>query len=457
MNSYFKLKESETLELKKSTAQLKPAVISIVAMLNKHQEGKLYFGVKDDGTIVGQEIGNDTLRAISQAISAHIEPRIYPAIKQVTLQGKTCIELEFRGNEVPYFAYGKAYIRTSDEDMPLSVKELENLILRKNKDQLKWDRSICKEAVLGDIDEQKVRFFLKEAGREFSGLENSLKKLKLIDAGKLTNAAVILFGKKPEDFFPNARLRCAVFATNDTSYIIDMQDYTGDLFYLIGEAEKYILRNIHIGMRLEGLKRIDVPEIAKEAIREAIINAFCHRDYYEYDSVNVAIFKNRVEIRNKGLLYGGLTIEQIKTEMVSERRNELIAEIFHEIHWIEKWGRGISLILSMEQDADFKEIGTQFIVTFKRKYFEESEEKVEEKKVEGWSERWSERWSEINESQRKILILVQNNPAIAKTELADKLGINPSAVQKNLNTLKKKGFLKRVGPARGGHWQIIEE
>ena len=160
-----------------------------------------------------------------------------------------------------------------------------------------------------------------------------------------------------------------------------MQDFTGDLFYLIEEAEKYILRNIHIGMKVEGLKRIDVPEIDKEAIREAIINAFCHRDYYEYDSVNVAIFKNRVEIRNKGLLYGGLTIEQIKTEMVSERRNELIAEIFHEIHWIEKWGRGISLILSKEPDADFKEVGTQFIITFKRKYLED-EEGVGEKEVE---------------------------------------------------------------------------
>ena len=88
-----------------------------------------------------------------------------------------------------------------------------------------------------------------------------------------------------------------------------MQDYAGDLFYLIGEIEKYILKNIHIGMRLAGLKRIDVPEIAKEATREAVINAFCHRDYYEYDSVNVAVFKNRVGIRSKGLLYGGLTIE----------------------------------------------------------------------------------------------------------------------------------------------------
>jgi len=70
--------------LKKSTAQLKPAVISIVAMLNKHQEGKLYFGVKEDGTVVGQEIGTDTLRTISQAISAYIEPKVYPVIRQVT-------------------------------------------------------------------------------------------------------------------------------------------------------------------------------------------------------------------------------------------------------------------------------------------------------------------------------------------------------------------------------------
>ncbi|MDD3042334.1 MAG: winged helix-turn-helix transcriptional regulator [Methanosarcinaceae archaeon] len=84
------------------------------------------------------------------------------------------------------------------------------------------------------------------------------------------------------------------------------------------------------------------------------------------------------------------------------------------------------------------------------------EEKREEIEKFGGKERWSERWSEINESQSKILFLVQNHPAISKTELANQLGINPSVVQKNLNTLKKKGFLKRVGPARGGHWEIIE-
>ena len=76
-----------------------------------------------------------------------------------------------------------------------------------------------------------------------------------------------------------------------------MQDFEGDLFYLIEKAEGYILKNIHIGMKLEGLRRIDVPEIDKAAFREAIINAFCHRDYREFDSVNIAVFKDRIEIR----------------------------------------------------------------------------------------------------------------------------------------------------------------
>jgi ATP-dependent DNA helicase RecG len=63
-------------------------------------------------------------------------------------------------------------------------------------------------------------------------------------------------------------------------------------------------------------------------------NAFCHRDYREYDSVNIAIFKDRVEIRSPGLLYGGLTISDIRRKMLSERRNELMSELFHPHHGI---------------------------------------------------------------------------------------------------------------------------
>ena len=357
-------RESETVELKKSTSELKEAVISITAILNKHSHGEVYFGIKNDGSVIGQQAGTKTLRDISQAISANIEPKIYPKIQELKINNKPCIKVSFEGKDVLYFAFGRDYMRVTDEDRQISARELEYLIVKKNKDKLRWDNEVCPRAKLSDISVKKLKGFLKNAGLKYDSLFNSLTKLKLLSGRKLLNAAVILFAKKPQDFFVNAKLRCAVFGKIDTSFIIDRKEFEGDIFYLIERAQEYILENIHIGMRVEGLRRIDILEIDKEAFREAIINAFCHRDYREYDSVNIAIFKDRLEIRSPGLLYGGLTIEKITTEMVSERRNELIAELFHRIHFVERWGRGIRLILSKEPQAEFKEVGTHFIVVF---------------------------------------------------------------------------------------------
>jgi len=109
---------------------------------------------------------------------------------------------------------------------------------------------------------------------------------------------------------------------------------------LIEEAEKYILKNIRIGMKLQGLTRVDVPEIDPEAFREAIINAFCHRDYRDPDEVRIAIFPDRVEVRNPGRLMEGVTLRTLKTAKVSRRRNPLIADLLRRIHLIEAWKSG---------------------------------------------------------------------------------------------------------------------
>ena len=437
------MEESETLEFKKSTSELKEAIISIVAILNKHQKGRLLFGVKNNGAIIGQNVTEKSLRDISKAISDHIEPKIYPKIEKERIDKKDCVVVEFQGQNIPYYAYGRTYKRIADEDKLMSAKEVEKLILEKNKEKLRWDSEICKETKLTDISPKRLKWFLKEADREYHSVENSLDKLGLLKDRKLLNAAVILFGKKPQHFFPNAKLRCAAFATTTSSLIVDRQEFEGDLFYLIDKAEEYILKNIHIGMRLEGMRRIDVPEINKEAFREGIINAFCHRDYWMYDSVNIAVFRDRVEIRSPGLLYGGLTIEKIRKENVSERRNELIAEMFHEVHFVEKWGRGISLILSKEPDTEFKEVGTHFITVFKRK----GVEKVGEK----WTEKLGEK---LGENESKIIEQIARDNRITMVELSKKLGISEVAVYKNIKKLKQAGILERVGPAKGGHWEI---
>lgn len=461
MESKIKFVESETVELKKTTAQLKHAVNSIVSILNKHGYGELYFGIKNDGTVVGMEVSEKSLRQVSQAIAENIEPRIYPNIQLINYKGSHCIGVMFSGQEKPYYANGRAFIRIGDEDRRLSAKELENMIIEKNRNRLRWDKDICHNATFDDICCKKLERFLNAAGLEYKGIPNDLDKLGMLQHNQLLNAAVLFFGKEPERFFPNAKLRCAVFATSGTAYIIDRQEYTGDVFSLIEKAEDYILKNIHIGMKLDGLVRVDVPEISRDAFREAVINAFCHRDYYEYDSVNIAIFKDRLEIRNPGGLYGGLTIEQIRREMVSRRRNERIADLFHRVHFIEKWGRGISLILSNEPTADFKEVADMFITTLKRKnyvpdglYGEISypnEDDIKAREM-GLLEQMIKGLSGI---QQQIMRIVFDDPFMSGKKMAEIIGISTASISKNIGALKRKGLLKRVGTAGKGRWRIV--
>ena len=156
------MKESEILELKKTTSELKEAIISIVAILNKHQKGEVYFGVKNSGEVVGQTVTENTIREISKTISDNIEPKIFPKINEVILEGKKCVHVEFSGENIPYYAYGRAYVRVGDEDKKISPQEIEHIILRKNRDKLRWDVEICVKARLKDIDEEKVKKFVEE-------------------------------------------------------------------------------------------------------------------------------------------------------------------------------------------------------------------------------------------------------------------------------------------------------
>jgi len=318
------------------------------------------------------------------------------------------------------------------------------MFLKKNKDKLSWDNEVCNEAEIADIGSQKLKVYIKNCGLKYDAIENSLKKLKLMRGKRLLNAAVIMFGKKPEKFFANAKLRYAVFATNDTTIPVDMQDFEGDLFHLIKQAEEFFIRNIHVGMRLEGFRRVDVPEIDKEAFREAIVNAFCHRDYWAYDSINIAIFKDRVEVRSPGLLFGGLTIARIRSEMVSERRNELVAELFHRAHFIERWGRGIRLILSKEPTAVFKEIGTHFITIFKRKNVSGATPQATPQVV----------FENLTALEQKIVLLIGKDKYISRADIAGKLRISADTVKEYIKRLRNRNIIRRKGKTTGGYWLV---
>ena len=228
------------------------------------------------------------------------------------------------------------------------------------------------------------------------------------------------------------------------------------------EAQKYILKNIHIGMRLEGLYRVDVPEISMAALREAIINAFCHRDYRDPDYVQVAIFKNRVEIRNPGGLYDGLTMEEMRGGNVSRRRNPLIADLFRRIHMVEGWGRGMPLILENAPSVQFRQIAGLFIASFERPSFLEGTVQATTETTEKSETSEGTNQNQIKPPKKpqrnpkeKLLAIITEQPRLSVKELAVVSDMSVYSVQHHLNTLKASGQIRHVGPTKSGQWEIL--
>jgi len=371
-----KIQESESLELKKSTSELDEALISISAILNKHQNGQLYFGIKDDGTVLGQDIGQRTIRDISQAIANKIEPKIYPKIVKVLINNKTCIHIDFSGQDIPYFFSGRAYIRVGDSDRQLSAKGIEKYILEKNKDKLTWDNRIS-DKKLSDININALKNYIIRANNakridfEFKNVKSALVKLGLLKNNKLLNVAEILFCDNN-----NLKIQAALFAGTTKTEFLDIKSFKGNLFDLLKKSEEYVSEHINWRAEIKEFKREEIPEIPLAALREAIVNSLCHRDYTRADSNKIAIFKDRVKIYNPGSFPRGLNPEDfIKRDIESFHRNPLISDLLYYSQDIERWGTGLKRI---HNECKAKKVKVVFnketegfsVIFFRNKQFE---------------------------------------------------------------------------------------
>lgn len=164
-----KFTESEIVELKSSTSELKEAIVSLSAMLNKHSKGAVYFGINDAGNVLGQQIGKSTLKDISKAISDWIEPKVYPDIQTKKIQGKDCIVVKVSGHDAVYSARGRYYLRMGEEDKKLSVDELRRLVEKKNNYAYSWGSELS-DFSLSKVSVATVKKFV-EKGRKAGRIE----------------------------------------------------------------------------------------------------------------------------------------------------------------------------------------------------------------------------------------------------------------------------------------------
>ena len=439
------MKESELIEFKRSTGELKEAVISICAILNKHQQGELFFGIKNDGEVVGQQVTEKTIRDVSKSISDHLEPKIFPKVNEVTMEGKKCIHIEFLGDDIPYFAFGRSYIRVGDEDKQVSPQELRRLFKKQN--ETAWEKGIS-ERTIKEINVKTLREFIVRANKAkrinfgYSNAETVLNKLGLLKDGKLLRAAEVLFCDKND-----TEVQAAVFAGKDKLTFLDISQFKGNLFQLLQKSESYVKERINWRANLTRQVREEIPEIPVRAITEALVNSLCHKDYTNLKGNEVAIFKDRVEIYNPGLFPEGYDPKDFfKGTERSILRNPIIANILYLSSDIERWGSGIKRIHDACKEknvkVDFKKLKSGFLVVFYRRTTPE---------VENISVRDG---VNLTPNQKKIFEKIKDSPHITAEEMSTVVNINKRNVEKNLSKLQQLGIIKRIGPDKGGHWEV---
>lgn len=430
----------------------------MVSILNKHGFGDVYFGIRDDGTVVGQEISGKTIRDISQSIAENIEPKIYPVINTVKIEGKSCIHVKFEGDEKPYYAFGRAYKRVGDEDRKLSAREIENSILKKHADKIKWESQPSKKQLPG-LNEETVKTFVGKAnavGRlefRYESMENTLQKLGLIENGQLLNAAEVLFCEENP-----LEVQLAIFAGKDKLTFLDIKSLRGNVFDLLDEMELYITKHMKWRVKFGKMEREEIPEIPVRAIREALVNSVCHRDYRVPKGNEIAIFKNRIEIYNPGDFPEGLTPQDfIEGRERSILRNPLIAQTLFLSKDVEKWGSGLKRIyeecLANRVSVEFWMLKTGFTVVFYRQEDDESFSVSGEDVIEYLNEDVSEY---VNGGVQRLYDHIKANPGHRAGNIAEALDVPFKTIQRWIKMLKDDNKIDFVGSSKTGGYYLKE-
>jgi len=379
--------ETSTVELKAAAPRPVEMAERMCGMANA-QGGMIIIGVEDvKHTIVG--VPDDrmamTIDTILRAARQNVKPVLVldpPEPELYELGGKRLVVAAVPLSRGPVYQSGGVFwVRRGTHTVPLDASEL--LELLGDKGLVDWEHQPVGVATMEDLDMAKVEAYLKQRStRErqpgrFEHVEQILVGMGCAlvrDGGEMvpTNAGMLFFGYNPQFFIIQGEVVCVLFReTVGASRYADRKIVTGTLQELIDGAEAFLNRYIAVGARIEGWKRIDIPEYSLEVLREAVINAVVHRDYSKRgESIRVFYYPDRVEIHSPGLLLPGITVEQMERgEVQSKLRNPVLAGLLRDIPgYMERIGSGIRFMLDETKRLglpapQFREAG-EFIVTF---------------------------------------------------------------------------------------------
>ena len=428
--------EGKTLEFKQDLSSPKNILKTLTAFANM-AGGVLLIGIEDGSrAVLGVAQPLDEEERLCNLIADSIEPRLVPDVELLNWKGRTLLAVEVYPSPLrPHWLKSLGMengvlVRVGSTnrraDGPLTAE------LRRSALNLSYD-----EEPMPDINPEVLDF--RVASGLFAGLrewnEQTPENLRLVTRhqGRLapTVGGVLLFGAERERYFPDAWIQCGRFGGTDKSRILDQRDIRTHLPLALNDAFEFVKKHASRSAEFGELRRKDVWNVPLEAIREALINAIVHTDYSQTGApIRVAIYDDRLEIENPGLLTGGLTIGDVR-DGVSKLRNRVIGRVFKELDLIEQWGSGFQRMVASCRELGLpepalEEVAFRFRVTF-------------------GLQRVS---AEADDMDLRIMELIQSREAdggASPQYLSQTVGISSRAVRDRLARLTRAGRIVAVG------------
>ncbi|MDD5482653.1 MAG: ATP-binding protein [Kiritimatiellae bacterium] len=363
--------ESETVEWKQSLGEWKEIVETCAAFATA-QGGTVYVGISPEGKRVGVQIGQGTIEDIANKIRINADPPQFPSIAISGPENSAVLKIHIEQNPVkPVWAFGRPMKRVGRTNQHLRRDESQRLL--EISTGRTWDTFVCSEFIDKDISKKAVKEFLRRAGMKMStSVEDVMRNLKLVTHSGFTNAAVLLFGKYPQRFFVEAQTKCARFKGTSSVHFLDERTLEGPILEQLDNAMAFVTRNTRQAIVITGRPERDIiPEYPDDAVREAITNALCHRNYAEVGTIQVRIYDNCLEVWNPGSLPNDISVSELYHKHRSCPRNMLLAGALFRARLIEHWGTGTLRIIEACKKhnikVEFENKASTFIVRLKQR------------------------------------------------------------------------------------------
>ncbi|MBX3439364.1 MAG: putative DNA binding domain-containing protein [Planctomycetaceae bacterium] len=433
--------ESETTEFKPAEVDPESVSATACAFLNSHG-GTLVIGIGEKGQVVGVPDALERAESLRTFLRKVISPKVLISVNIDSLaKGADVVTVEVPvGQDRPYVSAGTIFVRHGSETRAATADVIRSMVQQQALEAVRWERGMASGVEISDLDSDEVELTVTEAQqtrgytfRDTKDVAEVLADLSLLQQGRLTNAATVLFGTAPSRRWPQTRIRVTAFSSDKGGDYLDDRVLEGHAFALLEQAFSFVRQHVRISAEFQPgqVERSSRPEYPFEALREGIVNAIVHRDYsLASGGMAVGIYPGRIEIWNSGHLPKELSVSDLKRSHPSLPANPDMAHVFYLRGVIERIGRGTVKIVEQckaagLKPAEWKAAPSGITLTF----------------FGGQQE------FRLNRRQRELLQSLPEGATIEPAEYYARMDgiVSQRQAQRDLSTLASGGWLRQEG------------